>query len=74
MNTLLAKRLDVLSLVQHKVTEMVQTLRLAKKTSKDDYFQHLRLVVLGLLTVGGIAFVMKLIAEFITFGTTGRFG
>jgi protein transport protein SEC61 subunit gamma-like protein len=74
MNTLLAKRLDVLSLVQHKVTEMVQTLRLAKKTSKDDYFQHLRLVMLGLLTVGGIAFVMKLIAEFVTFGTTGRFG
>jgi protein transport protein SEC61 subunit gamma-like protein len=71
---LLAKRLDILSLVQHKVTEMVQTLRLAKKTSKDDYFQHLRLVVLGLLTVGGIAFVMKLIAEFVTFGTTGRFG
>jgi protein transport protein SEC61 subunit gamma and related proteins len=74
VNTLLAKRLDVLSLVQHKVTEMIQTLRLAKKTSKDDYLQHLRLVVLGLLTVGGIAFVMKLIAEFITFGTTGRFG
>jgi protein transport protein SEC61 subunit gamma-like protein len=71
---LLAKRLDILSLVQHKVTEMVQTLRLARKTSKDDYFQHLRLVVLGLLTVGGIAFVMKLIAEFVTFGTTGRFG
>jgi protein transport protein SEC61 subunit gamma-like protein len=71
---LLAKRLDVLSLIQHKVTEMIQTLRLAKKTSKDDYLQHLRLVVLGLLTVGGIAFVMKLIAEFVTVGTTGRFG
>ena len=71
---MLAKRLDVLSLVQHKVTEMVQTLRLAKKTSKDDYLQHLRLVVLGLLTVGGIAFVMKLIGEFVTVGTTGRFG
>jgi protein transport protein SEC61 subunit gamma and related proteins len=53
---------------------MIQTLRLAKKTSKDDYLQHLRLVVLGLLTVGGIAFVMKLIAEFVTVGTTGRFG
>jgi protein transport protein SEC61 subunit gamma-like protein len=53
---------------------MVQTLRLAKKTSKDDYLQHLRLVVLGLLTVGGIAFVMKLIAEFVTVGTTGQFG
>ncbi len=63
-----------MSLIQHKVTEMVQTLRLAKKTSKDDYLQHLRLVILGLLTVGGIAFVMKLIAEFVTFGTTGRFG
>ena len=71
---MLAKRLDVLSLIQHKITEMIQTLRLAKKTSKDDYLQHLRLVVLGLLTVGGIAFVMKLIAEFVTVGTTGRFG
>ncbi len=63
-----------LSLIQHKVTEMVQTLRLAKKTSKDDYLQHLRLVVLGLLTVGGIAFAIKLIAEFVTAGTTGQFG
>jgi protein transport protein SEC61 subunit gamma and related proteins len=71
---LLAKRLDVVSPIQHKITEMVQTLRLAKKTSKDDYFQHLRLVVLGLLIVGGIGFVMKLIGEFVTFGTTGRFG
>ena len=53
---------------------MVQTLRLAKKTSKDDYLQHLRLVALGLIAVGGIAFVIKLIAEFVTFGTGGRFG
>ncbi len=60
--------------VQHKITEMVQTLRLAKKTSKDDYLQHLRLVVLGMLVVGGIGFAMKLIAEFVTVGTTGQFG
>jgi thioredoxin 1 len=53
---------------------MVQTLRLAKKTSKDDYFQHLRLVLLGMLVVGGIGFAMKLIGEFVTVGTTGRFG
>ncbi len=71
---MLAKRLDVLSIIQHKITEMVQTLRLAKKTSKDDYFQHLRLVLLGMLVVGGIGFAMKLIAEFVTVGTTGRFG
>ena len=63
-----------LSLIQHKITEMVQTLRLAKKTSKDDYLQHLRLVVLGMLVVGGIGFAIKLIAEFVTAGTTGRFG
>jgi protein transport protein SEC61 subunit gamma-like protein len=60
--------------VQHKITEMVQTLRLAKKTSKDDYLQHLRLVVLGMLVVGGIGFAIKLIGEFVTAGTTGRFG
>jgi protein transport protein SEC61 subunit gamma-like protein len=63
-----------LSVVQRKITEMIQTLRLAKKTSKEDYSQHLRLVVLGMLTVGGIAFVIKLIAEFVTVGTSGRFG
>jgi protein transport protein SEC61 subunit gamma and related proteins len=63
-----------LSLIERKVSEMVQTLRLAKKTSREDYMQHLRLVALGLLTVGGIAFVMKLIAEFVTVGTTGRLG
>jgi len=63
-----------LSVVERKITEMIQTLRLAKKTSREDYSQHLRLVVLGMLTVGGIAFVIKLIAEFVTVGTSGRFG
>lgn len=63
-----------MSIVQRKITEMIQTLRLAKKTSREDYVQHLRLVVLGMLTVGGIAFVIKLIAEYVTVGTSGRFG
>jgi protein transport protein SEC61 subunit gamma-like protein len=63
-----------LSVVQRKITEMIQTLRLAKKTSREDYSQHLRLVVLGMLAVGGLAFVIKLIAEFVTVGTSGRFG
>lgn len=47
--------------------EIIQTLKLAKKTSKDDYMTHLRLVLLGIGIVGGIAFVIKLIAEFLTF-------
>lgn len=53
--------------VQQKVLEIIQTLKLAKKTSKDDYMTHLRLVLLGIGIVGGIAFVIKLIAEFLTF-------
>ncbi|MGI0048948.1 MAG: protein translocase SEC61 complex subunit gamma [Nitrososphaera sp.] len=62
-----------MSIVERKITEMIQTLRLAKKTSKEDYSQHLRLVILGMLAVGGVAFVIKLIAEFVTF-SSGRFG
>ena len=45
-------------------------MKLAKKTSKDDYITHLRLVLLGLGVLGGISFMIKLIAEFITY--TGR--
>jgi len=58
--------LEFLSFIQHKVVEIIQTLKLAKKTSKDDYVTHLRLVLLGIGFVGGIAFVIKLIAEFLT--------
>jgi len=57
-----------LAFIERKISEMIQTLRLAKKTSREDYTQHLRLVVLGMLTVGGLAFVIKLIAEYVTFG------
>jgi protein transport protein SEC61 subunit gamma and related proteins len=58
-----------LSILQQKVLEIIQVLKLAKKTSKDDYMTHLRLVLLGIGIVGGIAFVIKLIAEFLTFST-----
>ena len=57
-----------MALVQRKLIEMLQTMKLAKKTSKDDYVTHLRLVLLGMGVVGGIAFTIKLIAEFVTFG------
>ncbi|HKG71884.1 MAG TPA: hypothetical protein VKA87_08285 [Nitrososphaeraceae archaeon] len=62
---------SLLAFMQRKVIEILQTLKLAKKTSKDDYYTHLRLVLLGMAVVGGIAFVIKLIAEFIT-STGGR--
>jgi protein transport protein SEC61 subunit gamma-like protein len=63
---------DNLSVIQRKVTEIIQTLKLAKKTSKDDYMTHLRLVLLGMGVVGGIAFVIKLIAKFLTFSGNNR--
>ncbi|MGI0028427.1 MAG: protein translocase SEC61 complex subunit gamma [Nitrososphaera sp.] len=58
-----------MAIVERKISDMIQTLRLAKKTSREDYSQHLRLVLLGMLAVGGIGFVIKLIAEFLTLGT-----
>ena len=47
-------------------------MKLAKKTSKDDYMTHLRLVLLGMGVVGAIGFVIKLIAEFITFAAGSK--
>lgn len=61
-----------MALVQRKVSEIIQTLRLAKKTSRDDYMQHLRLVALGLAVIGGIAFVVKIVAEFVSLGFGGK--
>lgn len=43
--------------------EIIQTLKLAKKTSKDDYYTHLRLVLLAIGAVGGIGFTIKIIGE-----------
>ena len=42
---------------------MLQTLKLAKKTSKDDYYTHLRLVLLAIGAEGGIGFIIKVIGE-----------
>ena len=58
---------ELLSFIQHKVLDIIQVLKLAKKTSKDDYLTHLRLVLLAIGIVGGIAFVIKLIAELLSF-------
>jgi protein transport protein SEC61 subunit gamma-like protein len=51
------------------VIEILQTLKLAKKTSKEDYTTHLRLVLLSIGAVGGVGFIIKLLAEFMTFGS-----
>ena len=60
------KGLHILDIVERKVIEILQTLKLAKKTSKEDYTTHLRLVLLSIGAVGGVGFAIKLISEFVT--------
>ncbi|MFZ0263504.1 MAG: hypothetical protein WCC82_07665 [Nitrososphaeraceae archaeon] len=60
------KSLPILGIVQRKTIEILQTLKLAKKTSKEDYTTHLRLVLLSIGAVGGVGFAIKLISEFVT--------
>jgi len=47
---------------------MVNTMKLAKKSDKEDYMQHLRLVLLGIACVGTIGFIIQFVFSVITFG------
>ncbi len=46
---------------------MINTMKLAKKSDKDDYMQHLRLVLLGVVCVGSIGFVIQFVFSVATF-------
>jgi protein transport protein SEC61 subunit gamma-like protein len=48
--------------------DMANTIKLAKKSDKDDYMQHLRLVLLGIATVGTIGFIIQFVFSVINFG------
>lgn len=48
--------------------DMANTLKLAKKSDKDDYMQHLRLVLIGVASVGTIGFIIQFVFTVITFG------
>jgi len=47
---------------------MANTLKLARKSDKDDYMQHLRLVLLGVAGVGTIGFIIQFVFSVMTFG------
>ncbi len=47
---------------------MVNTMKMAKKPDKDEYQQHLRLVLMGILGVGAIGFTIQFVFSVITFG------
>jgi protein transport protein SEC61 subunit gamma-like protein len=50
------------------VKNMANTLKMAKKPDKDEYSQHLRLVLLGIAGVGAIGFIIQFVFSVITFG------
>lgn len=50
------------------VKDMANTLKLAKKSDKEDYMQHLRLVLLGIACVGAVGFIIQFVFTVITFG------
>jgi protein transport protein SEC61 subunit gamma-like protein len=48
--------------------DMVNTVKLAKKSDRDDYMQHLRLVLLGIGAIGTIGFIIQFVFSVITYG------
>ena len=49
--------------------DMANTMKMAKKPDKDEYQQHLRLVLLGIAGVGAIGFTIQFVFSVITFGS-----
>ena len=47
---------------------MSNTMKMAKKPDRDEYTQHLRLVITGILGVGLIGFTIQFVFSVITFG------
>jgi len=50
------------------IRNMINTMKLAKKSDKDDYMQHLRLVLLGVASIGTIGFIIQFVFSVRTFG------
>ena len=47
---------------------MVNTMKITKKPDRDEYSQHLRLVLLGVAGVGAIGFTIQFVFSVMTFG------
>ena len=54
--------------VRQLLKDMANTIKLAKKSDKDDYMQHLRLVIFGIATVGAIGFIIQFVFSVINYG------
>ena len=54
--------------IQRTLMNMKNTIKLTKKSDKDVYLQHLRLVLFGIAVVGTIGFGIQFIFSVLTFG------
>ena len=54
--------------IQRTLMNMKNTIKLTKKSDKEIYMQHLRLVLFGIATVGAIGFGIQFIFSVLTFG------
>ena len=54
--------------LKNTMRNIVNTLKLTHKSDMDDYTQHLRLVLLGMASVGAIGFVIQFVFSVATFG------
>jgi len=54
--------------LQRTLMNMRNTIKLTKKSDKDVYFQHLRLVLFGIASVGAIGFGIQFVFSVMTFG------
>jgi len=54
--------------LQRTLMNMKNTIKLTKKYDKEVYMQHLRLVLVGIATIGAIGFGIQFIVSVLTFG------
>ena len=54
--------------IQRTLMNMKNTIKLTKKSDKDVYMQHLRLVLFGIAAIGAIGFGIQFIFSVLTMG------
>jgi len=60
--------------LKDSLRSMRSTIRLTKRTTFEEFKLYLKLVGIGLGVVGGVGFVVKLIAGFLTLGRASSKG
>lgn len=53
--------------IRRTLKNMENTMRMARKPDKEEYKQHLRLVLLGIASVGAIGFAIQFVFSVVSF-------